>query len=250
MTTLTFPISLLESTRIPALGCRPAQAQGDRRQADAVGRAQAGDHDAFSELYVQHKKHVFSICMRMVRDFSLAEDLTQETFLQLHRKIASFRGDSVFSTWLHRMAVNTVLMHLRKHVLPVVSLDHLMENFPEERAGRSFGTRDLAQAGAIDRLTIYRAIATLAPGYRNIFLLHDVHGYDHGEIASMLECTCGNTKSQLHKARRVLRGALTQVTGADGGGPAGRVTGPIPLQPKTSKTARSERPWGAVALRA
>jgi RNA polymerase sigma-70 factor (ECF subfamily) len=174
-----------------------------------LARAQAGDQDAFSELYTQHKKHVFSICIRMLRDFSLAEDLTQETFLQVHRKLATFRGEAVFSTWLHRLAVNTVLMHLRKRVLSVVSLDHLMENVPEERAGRSFGTRDLTQAGVIDRLAIDRAVATMAPGYRSVFLLHDIHGFDHGEIASMLKCSCGNTKSQLHKARRVLRSSLS-----------------------------------------
>jgi RNA polymerase sigma-70 factor (ECF subfamily) len=208
MATLTFPVSLLDSARIPPLGHRPPQDQNGHGQANAVGRAKEGDRDAFSELYVHHKKHVFSICMRMVRDFSLAEDLTQETFLQVHRKLASFRGDSVFSTWLHRLAVNTVLMHLRKRVLAVVSLDYLMESVPEERAGQSFGARDLTQAGVIDRLAIDRAVATMAPGYRNIFLLHDVHGFDHGEIASMLKCTCGNTKSQLHKARRVLRSAL------------------------------------------
>jgi RNA polymerase sigma-70 factor (ECF subfamily) len=246
----TFPISLVDSTQIHAVGRRPPQTQGARRQADAVTRAQTGDHDAFSELYTQHKKHVFSVCMRMVRDFSLAEDLTQETFLQLHRKIASFRGDSVFSTWLHRMAVNTVLMHLRKHVLALVSLDHLMENIPEERAGRNFGTRDLAQAGTIDRLTIYRAISDLAPGYRNIFLLHDVHGYDHGEIASMLECTCGNTKSQLHKARRVLRNALAQVTSTDSGGFAAQAADSIPLRPHAIKPTESERPWSTEALTA
>jgi RNA polymerase sigma-70 factor (ECF subfamily) len=147
--------------------------------------------------------------MRMVRDFALAEDLTQDAFLQVHRRIASFRGDSAFTTWLHRLAVNTVLMHLRKRALAVVSLDHLMEDVPEERAGRRFGTRDLVQAGVVDRLDIDRALATMAPGYRSIFLLHDIHGFDHAEIASMLKCTRGNTKSQLHKARRVLRGNLS-----------------------------------------
>jgi RNA polymerase sigma-70 factor (ECF subfamily) len=218
MATLTSPIPLLDPTCIPPLGCRPSQAQSGRGQTDAVRRAQAGDLDAFSELYARHKKHVFSICMGMVRDFSLAEDLTQETFLQVHRKLALFRGDSVFSTWLHRLAVNTVLMHLRKRVLAVVSLDQLIENVPEERAGRSFGTRDLTQAGVIDRLAIDRAVATMAPGYRNVFLLHDVHGFDHGEIASMLECSCGNTKSQLYKARRALRGAMTSQTGSGNAG--------------------------------
>jgi RNA polymerase sigma-70 factor (ECF subfamily) len=85
-----------------------------------------------------------------------------------------------------------------------------MEDIPEERAARGFGTRDLMQAGVADRLDIKRAVETMAPGYRRIFLLHDVHGFDHGEIASMLKCSRGNTKSQLHKARRILRGALTQ----------------------------------------
>jgi len=102
-----------------------------------------------------------------------------------------------------------VLMHLRKRVLAVVSLDQLMENVPEERAGRCFGARDLTQAGVIDRLAIDRAVAAMAPGYRSVFLLHDIHGFDHGEIATMLKCSCGNTKSQLHKARRVLRSNLS-----------------------------------------
>jgi RNA polymerase sigma-70 factor (ECF subfamily) len=157
--------------------------------------------------------------MSIVHDFSLAEDLSQETFLQVHRKLASFRGDSAFTTWLHRLAVNATLMHLRKRVLPVISLDHLTANVPEEHMGRGFGTRDLAQAATIDRLSIARAVAALAPGYRNIFLLHDVHGFDHGEIASMLECTSGNTKSQLDRARRALRGALTAQAGSDAGRP-------------------------------
>jgi len=150
-----------------------------------------------------------------VRDHSLADDLTQETFLQAHRKLASFRGDSAFGTWLHRLAVNTVLMHLRKRGLSLVSLDHLMTDVPEERAGRDFGTRDLMQAGVVDRLTISRAVATLAPGYRSIFLLHDVEGFNHDEIADMLKCSRGNTKSQLHKARRAMRGALTEQVRSD-----------------------------------
>jgi len=208
MITSTLPVSLLNSVGAQSLECESAKAQGKRRQADVVIRAKTGDHDAFSELYLQHKRRVFAICMRMVRDFALAEDLTQEAFLQVHRKIAFFRGDSAFSTWLHRLAVNTVLMHLRKRALSVVSLDHLMEEVPEERAGRSFGARDLLQAGVVDRLDIDRALTTMAPGYRSIFLLHDIQGFDHAEIASLMKCTRGNTKSQLHKARRALRGAL------------------------------------------
>jgi RNA polymerase sigma-70 factor (ECF subfamily) len=239
MSNSSFPISLLASTHTAASDFTPRQAHTQLRQSDAVSRAQVGDEDAFSELYAKNKKHVFSICLRMVRDFSLAEDLTQDTFLQVHRKLASFRGDAVFSTWLHRLAVNTVLMHLRKRALAVVSLDHLMESVPEERAGRSFGTRDLTQAGVIDRLAIEGAIETMAPGYRIVFLLHDIHGFDHGEIASMLECTCGNTKSQLHKARRAMRGALTAAVPAVNRGSASHGRDIFLVQPHTGKRTKS-----------
>jgi RNA polymerase sigma-70 factor, ECF subfamily len=173
-----------------------------------VSLAKAGDNDAFAELYVRHRRYVYSICIRAVHDFSLAEDLTQETFLQLHRKIASFRGESAFTTWLHRMAVNTVLMHMRKRTLFLISLDQLATEVPEESAGRQFGTRDLRQSGVIDRLTIERAVACLAPGYRAVFEFYDVQGFEHHEIATKLNCTIGSSKSQLHKARQALRRTL------------------------------------------
>jgi RNA polymerase sigma-70 factor (ECF subfamily) len=208
MVSSVFPHSLLNSTYIPAFGCDPLWNRASRGKTDTVLRAQAGDQVAFSELYTRHKRLVLSTCMQMVHDRALAEDLAQEVFLQLHRKLASFRGDSAFSTWLHRMTVNIVLMHLRKRVLPLVSLDCLMTGVPEERAVRDFGARDLAQLGVVDRLAIDRAVDTLAPGYRSVFLLHDVHGFQHSEIASMRGCTLGTSKSQLHKARRALRGVL------------------------------------------
>jgi len=208
MTTSTFSVSLIDSPLISILGSDAPGARSRLLHSDIVIRAQAGDHDAFSELYLEHKRRVFAICMRMVRDFAFAEDLTQEAFLQVHRKLPSFRGESAFTTWLHRLTVNTVLMFLRKRALSVVSLDHLMDDVLEERAGRSFGSRDLLQAGVADRLDLDRALATLAPGYLSVFLLHDIHGFDHSEIASLLNCSRGNTKSQLHKARRVLRRAL------------------------------------------
>jgi RNA polymerase sigma-70 factor (ECF subfamily) len=208
--TPNFPISLLDSTRPPALrGNQMLATPANSRPDGVLALAQAGDSDAFSKLYLQHRKRVFSLCMRMVHDFSLAEDLTQETFLQLHRKLASFRGESVFTTWLHRMTVNVVLMRLRKRALPVDSLDQMMANTPEEHVGRSFGTRDLAQVGVVDRLAIDRAVATLPPGYRAVYILHDVQGFQHREIADMQACTMGNSKSQLHKARRALRNALS-----------------------------------------
>jgi RNA polymerase sigma-70 factor, ECF subfamily len=208
------PISLLESTPIPAPRCerlapRTNSCLDDLCPDDVLVLAQAGDPDAFTALYCRHKKRVFSICLRMVRDSFLAEDLMQETFAQLHRKIATFRRQSAFTTWLHRMTVNIVLMHLRKRVLPVVSLEVLMSDNSDEHFGRSFGASDSRLVGAADRLTIARALATLPPGYRKMFLLHDVHGFEHREIASMEGCSLGNSKSQLFKAHRALRDALS-----------------------------------------
>jgi len=177
-------------------------------ESDALARAQAGDHRAFAQLYSLHKRRIYSLCLRMVGNTAEAEDLTQEAFLQLYRKIATFRGDSAFSTWLHRLAINVVLMQLRKKGLAVISLDEAMEPAQEERAGRSFGAPDLTLSGAIDRMALERAIDNLPAGYRLIFVLHDIEGYEHNEIASLLDCSIGNSKSQLHKARLKLRDAL------------------------------------------
>jgi RNA polymerase sigma-70 factor, ECF subfamily len=180
----------------------------DPSEPDALSRAQAGDHQAFAQLYSLHKRRIYSLCLRMVGNIAEAEDLTQEAFLQLHRKISTFRGDSAFSTWLHRLAVNVVLMQLRKKGLSLISLDEAMEPVPDEGPGRSFGAPDLTLSGAIDRMALERAVADLPAGYRLIFILHDVEGYEHNEIATMLECSIGNSKSQLHKARLRLRDAL------------------------------------------
>ena len=182
---------------------------------DVLLRAQTGDHDAFAQLYSLHKRRIYSLCLRMVGNVAEAEDLTQEAFLQLHRKIATFRGDSAFSTWLHRLAINVVLMHLRKKGLPLVSLDEAMEPAPEGGPGRSFGAPDLTLSGSIDRLALERAVADLPAGYRLTFVLHDIEGYEHNEIASMLDCSIGNSKSQLHKARLKLRDALRKLSGQE-----------------------------------
>ncbi len=187
---------------------RPAPAAPPSAETDVLTRAQAGDHYAFAQLYAVHKRRIYSLCLRMVGNVAEAEDLTQEAFLQLHRKIATFRGDSAFSTWLHRLAINVVLMHLRKKGLSLISLDEAMEPTPEEGPGRSFGAPDLSLAGSIDRLALERAISELPAGYRLIFVLHDIEGYEHNEIAAMLDCSIGNSKSQLHKARLKLRDAM------------------------------------------
>jgi RNA polymerase sigma-70 factor, ECF subfamily len=189
----------------PAVASGPPSGPID---AETLARAQAGDHRAFAQIYSQHKRRIYSLCLRMVGSVSEAEDLTQEAFLQLHRKIATFRGDSAFSTWLHRLAINVVLMQLRKKGLSLISLDEAMEPAPEDRPGRSFGEPDLNLTGAIDRLALQRAIENLPAGYRLIFVLHDIEGFEHNEIAAMLECSVGNSKSQLHKARLKLRDEL------------------------------------------
>jgi RNA polymerase sigma-70 factor (ECF subfamily) len=136
-----------------------------------------------------------------------AEDLTQEAFLQLYRKISTFRGESAFSTWLHRLAVNVVLMHLRKKGLQQISLDET-DTSQDEPVKRDYGSDDRRLTGSVDRIGLQKAIADLPPGYRAVFVLHDVEGYEHNEIAEIMKCSVGNSKSQLHKARMKLRDRL------------------------------------------
>jgi RNA polymerase sigma-70 factor, ECF subfamily len=182
--------------------------QGDRlSEAEAIERAKQGDAEAFEALYNLHKRRVYSLCLRMTANTAAAEDLTQEAFLQLFRKIGTFRGESAFSTWLHRMAVNVVLMQLRKKGLPIVPLEENIET-EEESPRKELGADDPRLAGSIDRMQLQRSIGALPPGYRMIFLLHDVEGYEHNEIAEMVGCSIGNSKSQLHKARMKLREIL------------------------------------------
>jgi len=145
----------------------------------------------------------------MVGNAAEAEDLTQEAFLQLFRKIHTFRGESAFSTWLHRLAVNVVLMRLRKKTLAETSLEEQTE--PDEETGgprRDVGGPDLLLTGSIDRVNLQRAIEELPPGYKTVFVLHDIQGYEHNEIAKIMDCSIGNSKSQLHKARMRLREIL------------------------------------------
>ena len=180
---------------------------GGLSEAEAIERAKLGDAEAFEALYSLHKRRVYSLCLRMTSNTAEAEDLTQEAFLQLFRKIGTFRGESAFSTWLHRMAVNVVLMQLRKKSLPVVPLDDQLDT-EEEAPKKELGGPDPLLAGSLDRLQLNRVIDALPPGYRTIFVLHDVEGYEHNEIAAMVGCSIGNSKSQLHKARMKLRELL------------------------------------------
>lgn len=172
-----------------------------------IKRAQGGDSEAFGALFQEHRSQVYSVCLRMTGNTAEAEDLTQDAFLLVFRKIAAFRGESAFATWLHRIAVNTVLMHFRKRPRNQVSLDEPYESDGPKR--HDYGIRDTYQVGCIDRIALARAVEQLSPGYRTVFLLHEVEGYEHQEIAEMLSCTAGNSKSQLHKARQRFRELLT-----------------------------------------
>ncbi|MDD5543201.1 MAG: RNA polymerase sigma factor [Acidobacteriia bacterium] len=179
-------------------------------EARAIQLAQKGDGTAFEFLYHLHKKRVYSLCLRMTGSTSEAEDLAQEAFMQLFRKVATFRGESAFSTWLHRMTVNVVLMHLRKKVPDQISIDETIDRGDETAPPRELEDKDIRLAGSLDRVNLERAISNLPPGYRAIFILHDIEGYEHNEIAKMLGCSIGNSKSQLHKARMRLRELVEQ----------------------------------------
>jgi len=169
-------------------------------------RAAGGDLVAFEELYERHNRRVYSLCLRMTQNVAEAEDLAQEAFIQLFRKIGSFRGESAFTTWLHRLTVNQVLMHFRKKG---VKLEQTTDD-GETPVQIVAGTQNPNQMPVVDRIALDRAIGQLPPGYRTVFVLHDVEGHEHEEIAGMLGCSVGTSKSQLHKARMKLRTLLRQ----------------------------------------
>lgn len=172
-----------------------------------VQLAQLGDKEAFAKLYEMHKRRVYAICLRITREKTEAEDCAQEAFLQCFLCLSTFRGESALSTWLYRLTVNVVLMRLRTGHMKPVSLD---ASATPDQSGESVilnacPVEDLHLRGAIDRIALHRALRKLPPGYRTIFLLHDVEGKAHSEIARELGCSIGNSKSQLHQARVRLR---------------------------------------------
>lgn len=166
-----------------------------------------GDMGAFEQIYTRHHRRVYSLCLRMTQNVAEAEDLAQEAFIQLFRKIGSFRGESAFTTWLHRLTVNQVLMHFRKRS---VKLERTTEEgeTPEEIVR---GTEDPNKMPVLDRISLDRALKQLPPGYRSVFVLHDIEGHEHAEIAKILGVSVGTSKSQLHKARMKLRRLLKKV---------------------------------------
>lgn len=173
----------------------------DHALAIAAGK---GDIKAFETLYERHHRRVFSLCLRMTQNGAEAEDLAQEAFIQLFRKIGSFRGESAFTTWLHRLTVNQVLMHFRKRS---VKLERTTDE-GETPVQIVRGTENPNSMPVIDRIALDHALKQLPPGYRSVFVLHDVEGHEHEEIAKMLGVAVGTSKSQLHKARMKLRRIL------------------------------------------
>jgi RNA polymerase sigma-70 factor (ECF subfamily) len=186
-------------------------------EAEIIRPAQHGDEAMFELLYRRHSRRVYAVCLRMLKDPAEAEELTQEVFLLLFRKIHTFRGKSAFSTWLHRLAVNRVLMCLRKKTLQAVSLDERLDaNETSGPPAIDLGCADRVLEGSLDRINLERCIKRLPTGYRTIFVLHDVQGYKHQEIAEILGRSVGDSKSQLHKARGQLRNMLHELERARG----------------------------------
>ena len=173
----------------------------------ALARAAAnGKMTALGDLYERHNRRVYAVCLGMTRNPAQAEDLTQEVFVHLIRKIGSFRGDSQFSTWLHRLTVNLVLMHFRSKEGRKGRHDDLEDwVFTLQR------NRQPAGAQVVERMALRSALAQLPFGCRSVFVLFEIAGYKHDEIAMMLGCSSGTSKSQLHRARAKLRGLLKTI---------------------------------------
>jgi RNA polymerase sigma-70 factor (ECF subfamily) len=190
---------------LPAVACERETPVRELIEEEAIRLAQGGDAAAFERLYKLHSRRIYALCCRMTGNPTLAEDLTQDVFLQVFRKIQTFRAESAFSTWLYRLAVNIVLMRRRIKTLKETSLEEKNQTDSDRFPRREMGKPDVRVAGVVDRLNLKRALRQLPRGYRQIFLLHDVMGYEHHEIAEVLGCSIGNSKSQLHKARMRLR---------------------------------------------
>ena len=173
------------------------------RNATNSGRAQP-----FEEIFQLHHRRVYSLCLRMLGNSTEAEDLTQDVFVLVFRKLSSFRGESAFTTWLHRLTVNQVLMHFRKKHVKKEQLT----GYGEMPLGTMFGGNRFNRSPVLDRLALDEAIVQLPRGYRMVFLLHDVEGLEHSEIASLLGCSIGTSKSQLHRARMRMRLLLRRRT--------------------------------------
>ena len=175
----------------------------DSASADLVVRCQAGDVDAFAEMYARYASRIFSLATRMSGSTQTGEDLLQEIFLQAYRKIGSFKGDAALGTWLYRLALNHCLDFVRSRQAKMDKLTDTIE--PDGYAASPTAARDTP----VERIDLERALRQLPSGCREVFVLHDVEGYEHKEIAAMLGIAEGTSKSQVFKARMKLRALLT-----------------------------------------
>ena len=176
--------------------------QAPSAEAEWVAEARTGSATAFECLYRHHVGRVYALCLRMTGNTAMAEDLTQETFIRAWRGLGTFRGDSSFATWLHRLAVNQVLSDRRSAARRKVRNEEAHERHwaRDTGAGNAGGTK----------LDLEQAIASLPEGARRVFVLHDMEGYRHDEVASVMGTAVGTSKAQLHRARKLLREALSQ----------------------------------------
>lgn len=206
----------------------PGKEELPLRRTEGVERP---DIEDFEGIYRRYSKRVYSLCLRMSGNEAEAQDLTQEAFLHLFRKLDTFRGESSFYAWFYRLAVNIVLMQLRKRRrLMETSLEGYLD--PDNEASvppREIPVADNNLLGTIDQVTLQRALKELPLGFRIVFVLHDIEGYDHREISEMVACSVGTSKSQLHRARLRLRGLLAR--GSRRRAPAGNVPAARPSMP-------------------
>ena len=210
------PIAMASAAEVPGVW-RELAASGEDEESRAAEaperlydyalaqRAAAGDLEAFEEVYKHYHRRVYSVCLRMTCNVSEAEDLTQEVFIHLLRKLGGFRGESALGTWLHRLTVNQVLMHFRRNR---ARREQPRDEEHGEQAPAAGGAEHEGRATVLDHIALSDALARLPEGYRTIFILHDVEGYEHEEVARLLGCAPGTSKSQLHKARKRLRELL------------------------------------------
>jgi len=174
----------------------------------AISSVLVNEPEEFEDIYRNYCGLVQRICLRMLRDPTEAEDAAQDVFVRVLTKFHTFRGESAFSSWLYRLTVNSVLMRFRKNKYHCASLS---DSIDDEGTTRSeIGAPDLNLSGMLARIDLQAAIDLLPDGYKRAFVMHDIHGYDHWEIAEIFGYSVGNSKSQLHKARIQLRKLLSE----------------------------------------
>jgi RNA polymerase sigma-70 factor (ECF subfamily) len=182
-----------------------ASRSGPASDADLVGRCRQGDLGAFEELYQRHASRLYGLACRMVGNPADAEDLLQDAFLLAHRKLDTFKGESTLATWLYRLTMNVCLDHLRSRTS---RMGHVTDSYDADREAPPPATSGGAAELVVNRLDLERAIGRLPDGCRAAFLLHDVEGFEHREVADILGIAEGTSKSQVHKARLRLRAHL------------------------------------------